>query len=212
MIPLRDYMEQVRALRVPEDNPHLPDLLRLCGQGGAGAMLEHYRAREECSDRGMWPVVAMPWVRELAAWLAGRNVLEVMAGGGWIAAGLAKCGVDVLATDDYRWDTRHKLMVRVHPVAKAAALDAVRAHRNDREVLLISWPYMNDDAAEACAEWPGPIVYIGEGSGGCNASDAFFRGFREDEGAPAFDLVQWPGIHDNVQVGRWSKTQEEPVP
>ena len=151
MITLHAYMEQVRALQVPADNPELEDLEGLCVRPDNDGIMEYFRARKERLNRGMWPVVAMPWVRELAGWLEGRSVLEVMAGGGWIAAGLARCGVDVLATDDCSWDKRHALMVRMHPTAKATALAAVRQHRDDREVLLVSWPYMNEDAAEACA-------------------------------------------------------------
>lgn len=171
---------------------------------------EWYNARNRATARGMWAIVDLHWTRQLAAWLDGRKVLEVMAGAGWLAKALASHGVSVTATDDYTWDSgTHVDMRRVYPVKRMDAVKAVQTYRN-HDVLIVSWPPYGDGAiVDVCEAWGSdrPIVYIGESQGGCNAPDAFFEGFEVDESAPAFDLLAWDGIHDDVHIGYWQGAQ-----
>ena len=44
--------------------------------------------RRRVTSRGMWAIVDKTWTARLAAWIAGRRVLEVMAGAGWLAKAL----------------------------------------------------------------------------------------------------------------------------
>ena len=160
--------------------------------------------REECTKRGMWALVYRSWVRELAAWISGRLVLEVMAGRGWLARALAEEGVSIIATDDNSWDDRHSKSGPVFTVAKEDALQAIVDI--DADVLIMSWPPYGDEVAtEALATWGEgrPVVYIGEERGGCNAPDSFWQHWREDKSAPEVPLAQWDGLHDVVCIGHY---------
>jgi hypothetical protein len=73
----------------------------------------------------------------------------------------------------------------------------------------VSWPpYGGEDVVDACNEWSarGPIVYIGENDGGCNAPEEFFYHFVIDENAPNINMPQWWGLHDELRIGHWDKT------
>lgn len=167
--------------------------------------LDQHEARDAATDRGMWAIVDRIWTRQLADWIAGRRVLEIMAGAGWLARALADYSVSITATDSGDWDERHDKMRRVYPVEKLSAVDAIATYP-DADILLVSWPpYGSGDIVDAAHAWSPrrPIVYIGESEGGCNPPDEFFDGFCYDETAPEFDLMSWDGIHDNVHVGYW---------
>ncbi|KKN81105.1 hypothetical protein LCGC14_0323240 [marine sediment metagenome] len=147
---------------------------------------------------GMWALVDMQWTSRLADWIGRRTVLEIMAGNGWLCKALGLHGVRCIATDNREqdWPTPP-----VFPVRKVPAVKAVKRYRAD--VLIVSWPpYECDAIVEAC-RWhgPRPLVYIGEGDGGCNAPASFWEHFDGD--ILEVGLPQWQHIHDWVWVGRW---------
>ena len=168
----------------------------------------YYEAREECIKAGMWAIVYDEWIKELALWIGNRTCLEIMAGAGWMAKALAAHGVDIIATDDYSWERKHSgnhniLRKYQYSVEELEASEATKKYQ-DRDILICSWPYMDNEFANACKNWQGkPIVYVGEGESGCTANDEFFQGFEEDESAPNIQLMCWPGIHDYIQIGTW---------
>ena len=170
----------------------------------------YYEAREECIKAGMWAIVYDEWIKELALWIGNRTCLEIMAGAGWMAKALAAHGVDIIATDDYSWEKKHSgnhniLRKYQYSVEELEASEATKKYQ-DRDILICSWPYMDNEFANACKNWQGkPIVYIGEGESGCTANDEFFQGFEEDESAPNIQLMCWPGIHDYIQIGTWKR-------
>lgn len=163
-----------------------------------------WRARRRGQELGMHCIVYRAWVAELAAWLDGRLVLEVMSGRSWLVQALREHGTRVIATDDFSWKEREKWDEPLVSVLPMDAVDAARKY-HEAEVLLCAWPYMDDMFARACEAWgpDRPIVYVGEGSGGCCADEAFFEGFVDDEDGPAIELLTWYGIHDAVYTGRW---------
>jgi hypothetical protein len=169
--------------------------------------LRRWDARRRGQELGMHCIIYRAWVAELAAWLDGRLVLEVMAGRGWLVQALREHGAQVIATDDFSWREREKWEAPLVSVLPMDAVDAATKY-TEAEVLLCAWPYMDDTLAKACAAWGSarPIVYVGEGSGGCCASDAFFQGFVDDKDGPVIELLTWWGIHDGVYTGRWRKT------
>ena len=152
---------------------------------------------------GMWAMVDLHWTGHLyRKYLIGKQVLEIMAGAGWLAKALEAHGANIRATDSMRW---HKLKEWqcVHPVEKMTSNKAVRTYGKRSDVLICSWPpYESQEMTRACQLFgPGKtIIYIGEGVGGCNADETFFNGFIERE---SFNIPQWSGMHDSVYIGQW---------
>ncbi len=176
--------------------------------------MTHYmdamKLRSWCNERGLWTVIDQVWTRALAQWAGDRTVLEIMAGAGWLAKALTENGVHVVATDDFSWGYRHRQMELVHEVQRFDATEAARQFPAD--ILLVSWPpYGDEQIIKACNAWgpDRPIVYIGEGEGGCNAPDPFWARFYEPDDAPAIPLMSWPGLHDQVIVGTWREPESE---
>ncbi len=167
---------------------------------------EDFRARTHCTERGMWGLVYKGFASELAAWIGDRKVLEVMAGRGWLAKALSDEGVEVVATDDNSWDNKHSKAASVFPVRPMDAVEAALGIEAD--VLIMSWPPYGDDIATRVLEaWgeSGPIVYIGEGKGGCNAPDSFFQHWRSLSDV-VIPLASWDGLHDGVDIGCYVPT------
>ena len=146
------------------------------------------------------------WTQALAKWIKGRYVLEVMAGAGWLAKALRQYGIDITPTDNKV--RGHKTII---PVLRMRALTAIKRFEQ-AEVLILSWPdYVTSDAFEAIRAWgpDRPIVYIGEGYGGCTGDDAFHEAFIPLVDQPEIPLLAWPGSHDFVQVGNYKNGATE---
>lgn len=201
---LEEYLGYIRKYEIP---PRPPDYTMFNTPSNLGDhATEQISARNECNSYGLWTVIADTWVKQLADWMEG-NVLEIMAGAGWLAKGLENHGVKIWATDDGSWDARHSKMQPLTHIAKVGAYDAV-VESPDADILLVSWPpYGKPDVVKACRAWSaqGPIVYIGEGHGGCNAPDEFFEHFMVNDDAPEIDIPQWWGLHDILLIGEWRK-------
>lgn len=194
---IEEYLGYIRRYEIP---PIPPQGLMFDYIGS----MEQTIARGICTDHGCWTVVADSWLRPLAEWIGDRKVLEIMAGGGWIAKGLRNHDVNIIATDDGSWNHKHEKMKELVRIERFEAVDAVKAFP-DAEVLLASWPpYDNDAIFEACEEWSarGPIIYIGEDRGGCNAPDVFFEHFLVED---RIEIPQWYGLHDILMIGNWIK-------
>lgn len=202
------FLQCVRQYTIP---PESPDGLDEIGYPAADLGIEYYSAREVCVSHGMWPIVTRALASALANWIDDRYVLEIMSGPGWLARALADEGVSITATDLFsdEWNARHDVSKLLHPVSKMDCRGAVANHGTDADVLLVSWPpYSEKVICEACDLWgiEKPIIYIGEGHGGCNATDEFFDDFHENAGYNySIPLMSWPGIHDHVFVGKWTR-------
>lgn len=168
--------------------------------------VDDWKARDEVTKRGMWALVYNSWVKELVYWIDNRKVLEVMAGRGWLAKALFEKGVDITATDDNSWDDKHNKAVAVYPVILMDAIKAIRKFGADCEIIIMSWPpYSSEIATEVLKAWgqDKPVVYIGEGYGGCNAPDSFWQHWKECS-EPQIPLAQWYGLHDCIQIGYYT--------
>jgi hypothetical protein len=149
-------------------------------------------------------------VDALAILLAGKSVLEVGAGTGFLSHCLVEKGVSVLAQDmaspgessPYRFQKKWKL-------DHVGPFEEVLTDKFD--VVLLSWPCMGSDFAFNVAKSmvKGQVlVYQGEGPGGCTASDEFFdyvdgADWAFQEGAT--ELLnqhhrRFPAIHDRWLV------------
>jgi len=209
MITLKQFVENVKN-GVLSDYAPIEEMVDYNSFERPNDLLSSFRAREECTKRGMWAVVDKHWTKELAKWIGNRKCLEVMAGAGWLAKALDFYKVDIIATDDHLWKNgRHKEMKVVYPVEELDGLEAVKKY-SDRDILIVSWPPYNEKAiCSICDKWGNgkPIVYIGEDYEGCCATDLFFKNFKRSEEQPNIKIPQWWGLHDYLTIGYWNKVK-----
>ena len=197
---LEEYVENVENGIVPPEPPFGATFNGRSSNSG----IEYFRARETCCKHGMWPVVDLRWTKMLAEWVGDRKVLEVMAGPGWLAKALQIHGVDIVATDNESWNDRHSKATPLCTVLKMEAKEAVEKLGSEADLLLVSWPPYDETAVcDALEGWDKPVIYIGEGEGGCGPPDRFWNHFRELADIPEFPMVSWYGLHDYVQIGTY---------
>jgi hypothetical protein len=199
MIPLNEFIEHVRAYRVPPASPIIPSWRGRLRYGEP----DPWAARDIVIKYGMWAIVDMQWTRRLSGWIGSRSCLEIMAGAGWLARALSDHGVRIIATDNQSWNEQHANMKHVYPVGQLSAINAVTKYSATADILIVSWPpYEGMDICRACAAWGSerPIAYIGEGVGGCNAPNEFFHLFEIEE---RINIPQWDGIHDYLMIGHY---------
>ena len=176
--------------------------------------LKEWKVRDEITSRGMWALIDKIWTKDLAEWIGDRKTLEIMAGHGWLAKALEEHGVDIIATDNFEWrGFRHSKGKPFDLVKNMGGLDAVKKYTR-AEVLIVSWPpYENEEICNICEKWgpDRPIIYIGEGGGGCTATDTFHRNFNTDEHLE-MRIPQWDSLHDWLQIGTYdAKTLEKEI-
>lgn len=167
--------------------------------------------RDMWNNIGMYAFVSKEWVKPLSEWIGKRRVLEVMAGVGWLARALREYGTSIIATDDYSWYNKEN-WPSITKVLKMDAVEAIVKYAKKVDIIIMSWPYMNDTAYKVIKamnkENPQAImIYIGEGGGGCTADYMFFEHYDEIED-PDFDEINqkyraWEGIHDYLSHGRY---------
>lgn len=200
------FVEYVQRGDIPPEPPDIDRWYYMVDK-----VTDYINYRHICTGLGMWAIVDMVWTKQLADWINGRKVLEIMAGCGWLAKALTLHGMDIIATDNLSWTERHceppKLSKPVYPaMIQAEAREAIAQYPAD--VLICSWPPYKDRAiVRAMRAWGSerPVVYIGEGEWGCTAHDLFFKHFKPIENQPRIDLPQWWGINDRVEIGYWRK-------
>lgn len=173
---------------------------------------EAFELRKQWLKKGMYALVTWSWAKPFAEWIKDKKCLEVMAGRGWLSLALQSLGVDIIATDDYSWLRQKNWDEPVTEVEELDSIEAIEKYGKDIDLLIISWPYMDDAAYNTIKKLyevnpDTQIVYIGEGMGGCTADDEFHEHFREIEDED-FQLVvsgfqQWWGLHDYVYLGRY---------
>lgn len=143
--------------------------------------MESYAYRNAILQNCGYALLAYEWIRPLSQWIGGRRCLEIMAGSGAFTHALSQCGVDVIATDDKSWsDPRSKWFASPWTeVEQLDCLQAISKYGADRQIIICSWPYMDDSAYHALLEMrkvnPGAVLlYIGEWECGATASQNFF--------------------------------------
>lgn len=99
----------------------------------------------------MYGFVSTPFIQDLSDYIAGRPVLELMAGHGYLSAGLRACQPEqtIIATDDQSWRQQPDINLHqpVTAVEKMNALSALATYGNSAAVILMSWApdTSNDD-------------------------------------------------------------------
>ena len=176
--------------------------------------LREFKERDKWIDVGMFAFVSWDWVEPLVQWLKGRRVLEVMAGAGWLARALREKGIEMIATDNGSWPNARGWALQTE-VEELDAIAAIQKYAAKTDILLMSWPYMDDIAYKSIKLWekmkPGALtIYIGEWEGGCTADDKFFKHFEPVEDYTFQQVtgkfVAWWGMHDEISIGKFKKT------
>jgi hypothetical protein len=96
-----------------------------------------------------------------------KRVLEVGAGNGELSSCLRKRGVNIVATDNYTWDIK-----RYHPVIKLSYKQAIRKYHPD--LVICSWMLPGEDWTPYFRKYGANYLLIGEGPGGCCATESAF--------------------------------------
>lgn len=169
--------------------------------------------REKYFSQFMYGFVSWRWVVPFSEWISSRKCLEVMAGRGWLSYALRQKGIDIIATDDLSWiadDASH--IKPVTEIEQLDAVDSVRKYGKDVDIVIMSWPPMDETAYKVLKELSiinpnAKLVYIGERMSGMTASDSFFSHFR-GIADPGFMAVQekyqkWDGINDSIYLGHY---------
>lgn len=132
-----------------------------------------------------------------------RKIVEIGAGTGYWGYLLKQAGVEVVCFDKHPPSLRNLNDYRHNkcyiPIRKGN--HKVLPMFTDHTLMLCWPPYSNPMAVNCLRAYKGErLIYIGEGDGGCTASEEFFEELsRYWELVEEFDIPQWDGIHDSVQ-------------
>ena len=170
----------------------------------ARALLELPQANAHPRTLGVFFRADEAFMDALAEKLSGLRVLEVFSGNGFLAANLARRGIEIKATSLRSGHDAHAEGF-FFDVEECEAKEAVLRYGVEHDILLMCWPTVTEDAIRAVRLWtalcnaqgrPAPIAYVGEVTnyaknhlGGC-ATDAFF-----DEVSPVLAI---PGYRGNM--------------
>lgn len=142
--------------------------------------------------------------------------IELGCGAGYWAWELDRRGVEIVATDPHPLSSgQYPPLTLAQYWTEVEQLDAVDAvQRYPRHTPLLVWPSYHHpwafDALQACVAEH--LVYVGEGDGGCTATDDFhdLLGQEWDELA-CLKVPQWNGLHDQLYVYRRKEQSEVAV-
>lgn len=176
----------------------------------------HGRSRGELCRTYSWAIPDPESLAFLAQWV-NEPVVEMGAGTGYWAWQLSQMGFDIVAYDQdpphvsgkNHWhsprngaegDLTNETRSTFFPVQEGTP-ESLKSHAE--RILFLCWPPYDDTMAFHCLEnYAGNrIVYIGEGSGGCTADDAFHERLEQEwQEVASHRPVQWFGIHDYITV------------
>lgn len=89
---------------------------------------------------GQWTLISQQALSIWTKFWPQRRYLEVMAGNGVLARGLAAHGQEVLATDSFAWQAENKTGRQLHyPVQNIEALTAIRNYGTQVDAIVLSW-------------------------------------------------------------------------
>lgn len=140
---IQDQIYRQLAAQYPVGNPEGD---RLWDQYSAALpkvdkLLRNYRDYLE-ETYGMWSYTSAPFIASLSSYLAGRPVLEIMAGNGYISRGLRQRQPQqlVITTDNQSWIAENQ--TGRHPVTDVERLDArsaIQKYGNQVDFVIMSW-------------------------------------------------------------------------
>lgn len=126
-------------------------------------------------------------------------IVEIGAGKGYWAYLIEQAGADV---DAYDKEQKDALWFDVQEGTEAVLEDGAY----DDHALFLCWPdFRTEMAADCVANYGGDtVVYVGEGEGGCTATDEFFEQVWNDEwtNIVSHEIPKWEGVRDRLYVFR----------
>lgn len=169
-----------------------------------------------CNSANRWSLnkylgfslISLDWVIPLSKWIGNRKCLEVMAGNGMFSYALQQQGIDVHPTDDFSWSNKSSWNENKNYwtlIENNDAVNAVMQYGKNADIILMSWPYMDDVAYKVLKAMRKVnknclMIYIGEEEYGCTANDEFFEkaNYVDDNGfyKSVENFKSWSGIHD----------------
>lgn len=204
-------LSQLDFLNVPPVEPLLPcDAYPARGLGAGLLSFGFMMARDRYVSEYGFVLLTRECVDALAELLAGKAVLEVGAGTGFLAHCLAEKGINVVAQDQASPGEASTYFFQ-----KKWKLDHIGPFQDTLSTLygavVMTWPCMGTsfafDVATRMARGQ-LLIYEGEGPGGCTASGAFFNYVRGPDWAVEEQATyllnqhhrQFPAIHDRWMV------------
>lgn len=170
--------------------------------GIASKMMDSHTVRSIFTDLLSFSIPTVEALAAFAVFAKGQKVVEYMAGSGYWSWLLQKMhGIECICTDkhfDFYPVSCGKTFVPVYRrnLAKATPVDGT--------VSFISWvPYGHATADDFLKQMkPGnKLVWIGEGNGGCTATESTYEILEERfELLTAVNLVQFDGLHDDMYL------------
>lgn len=89
---------------------------------------------------GQWTLISQQALSIWTKYWPHRQYLEIMAGNGVLARGLAEHGQSVIATDSFAWQGENKTGRQLHyPVQDADALTAIAQYGQQVDAVILSW-------------------------------------------------------------------------
>lgn len=148
------------------------------------------------------------FIKGLAKFIDDKKCLEIMSGHGCLSKSLQDEGIDIIATDNYSWNSRLNMSDKWTNVEQIDCLEAIRKYGKNVSYILCSWiPYESTIGYEALKLMNEinpdcKMIVIGEGYGGCTADDLFFENIEEIDIKDDFinDFRSWQGINDYVSM------------
>jgi hypothetical protein len=151
------------------------------------------------------------WIDKFSKWIGNKKCLEIMSGSGALTKTLRDRNIDIIATDNFSWHGYNSWNDNKNYWTEIEDLDCIEAIEKykDRDVVIMSWAYMDDNAYKCLLKMREvnpdmTMVVIGEGWGGCTASENFFDNIAEVDDKEMYDIdliyPRWNGIYDHIQL------------
>lgn len=169
------------------------------------ALSDEFQLRDDYIERFGFAILTAEIIERLRSY---SPILEVGAGSGYWAFELQQAGLDVVASDPgeerFRMGLKSEAKHWEHSwtmLERTPGQQAVVYHPN--RALLMVWPsYQAAWPVEVLHAFTGSIViYVGEGSGGCTAGDAFHELLQQDYRLMTeHGIPQFAGMHDSLMI------------
>ena len=175
---INEIFEQVKNKQIPEFYPN--EMVN-------NFNMDRYTLRSDFIKTIGFTLISNDWIKPLSQWIGNRKCLEVMAVSGSLSFALQQQGVDIIATDDFSWKYDSSWNNDKNywtDIENIDAMEAVNKYGKDINIIIMSWPYMDDTAYRILLNMRKVnsnciMIYIGEGMGGCTADDEFFENIQE---------------------------------
>ena len=160
-----------------------------------------FRLREQLVKKYAWGI---PTDEAIQVLVKHSPIIEIAAGLGYWAYLADAKGCDIVAFDKFVDASKNVYVEKdAKPWFPVAAGSVEKAALFPFRTLFLCWPpYDEPFAYDALQAYGGDrFIYVGEGGGGCNGDDAFWKLLDEEwEQVEYLNLPQWRGLHDDLSI------------